>query len=224
MNRKIYLKDQYLNYLIFSDIEVSESAKQLFESIGNWIFSNSDQQEAKFLITEMICEIFKLHFKVDFNYRSEVVDTIKNKIEYDQVKSKMKVDIIRAYKETQDYLKTNQNNNDFITLYRSLNRHEIDLFECGNLKINSNILNSFSTDSKYHKKELQVSVKVPIENVLFYDNLCPMSEIKNSYTSLGLFAEREAIVICENGYFLIDKIINYDKDMKRRREIEESYN
>ncbi len=81
MNRKIYLKDQYLNYLIFSDIKVSESAKQLFESIGNWIFSNSDQQEAKFLITEMICEIFKIHFKVDFNYRSEIVDTIKNKIE-----------------------------------------------------------------------------------------------------------------------------------------------
>lgn len=224
MNRKIYLEDQYLNYLIFSDIEESQSAKQLFENIGNWIFSNSDQQEAKFLITEMICEIFKLHFKVDFKYRSEIVETIKNKIEYEQVKNQMKIDLIRAYKETQDYLKDNQNDNDFITLYRSLNRNEIDIFERGNLKINSNILNSFSTDPKYHKKELQVSVKVPIENVLFYDNLCPMSEIKNSYTSLGLFAERETIVICENGYFLIDQIINHDKDMKRRREIEEFYN
>ncbi|MES5877455.1 hypothetical protein [Staphylococcus pseudintermedius] len=87
MKKKVYIENRYLNYLIFSDIEESKSAKQLFESIGNWIFSNSNQQEAKFLITEMICEIFELQFKVDFKYRSEIIEVIKSKSEYIQIKS-----------------------------------------------------------------------------------------------------------------------------------------
>ncbi|HDZ7913110.1 TPA: hypothetical protein QIZ36_002517 [Staphylococcus aureus] len=220
MKKKVYIENRYLNYLIFSDIEESKSAKQLFESIGNWIFSNSNQQEAKFLITEMICEIFKLQFKVDFKYRSEIIEVIKSKSEYIHVKEKMKKDIIRAYTETQQFLKDNRNNNDFIILYRSLNRNELELFRSGNQKVTSNILNSFSTDPNYHRRELQVSVKVPIKNVLFYDNLCPMSRS----TSLGLFVEREAIVICEDSEFLIDEVISEDINIRKCRDIEENYN
>lgn len=220
MKKKVYIENRYLNYLIFSDIEESKSAKQLFESIGNWIFSNSNQQEAKFLITEMICEIFELQFKVDFKYRSEIIEVIKSKSEYIHVKEKMKKDIIRAYTETQQFLKDNRNNNDFIILYRSLNRNELELFRSGNQKVTSNILNSFSTDPNYHRRELQVSVKVPIKNVLFYDNLCPMSHS----TSLGLFVEREAIVICEDSEFLIDEVISEDINIRKCRDIEENYN
>lgn len=220
MKKKVYIENRYLNYLIFSDIEESKSAKQLFDSIGNWIFSNSNQQEAKFLITEMICEIFELQFKVDFKYRSEIIEAIKSKSEYIHVKEKMKKDIIRAYTETQQFLKDNRNNNDFIILYRSLNRNELELFKSGNQKVTSNILNSFSTDPNYHRRELQVSVKVPIKNVLFYDNLCPMSRS----TNLGLFVEREAIVICEDSEFLIDKVISKDINIRKCRDIEENYN
>ncbi|HDK4771675.1 hypothetical protein [Staphylococcus aureus] len=220
MRKKVYIENRYLNYLIFSDIEESKSAKQLFDSIGNWIFSNSNQQEAKFLITEMICEIFELQFKVDFKYRSEIIEAIKSKSKYIHVKEKMKKDIIRAYTETQHFLKDNRNNNDFIILYRSLNRNELELFKSGNQKVTSNILNSFSTDPNYHRKELQVSVKVPIKNVLFYDNLCPMSRS----TNLGLFVEREAIVICEDSEILIDEVISEDINIRKRREIEENYN
>lgn len=220
MKKKVYIENRYLNYLIFSDIEESKSAKQLFESIGNWIFSNSNQQEAKFLITEMICEIFELQFKVDFKYRSEIIEVIKSKSEYIHVKEKMKKDIIRAYTETQQFLKDNRNNNDFIILYRSLNRNELELFRSGNQKVTSNILNSFSTNPNYHRRELQVSVKVPIKNVLFYDNLCPMSRS----TSLGLFVEREAIVICEDSEFLIDEVISEDINIRKCRDIEENYN
>ncbi|MBJ8322711.1 hypothetical protein JGZ52_00375 [Staphylococcus pseudintermedius] len=220
MRKKVYIENRYLNYLIFSDIEESKSAKQLFDSIGNWIFSNSNQQEAKFLITEMVCEIFELQFKVDFKYRSEIIEAIKSKSEYIHVKEKMKKDIIRAYTETQQFLKDNQNNNDFIILYRSLNRNELELFKSGNQKVTSNILNSFSTDPNYHRRELQVSVKVPIKNVLFYDNLCPMSRS----TNLGLFVEREAIVICEDSEFLIDEVISEDINIRKCRDIEENYN
>ncbi|MGI3317169.1 hypothetical protein ACRPFJ_11375 [Staphylococcus chromogenes] len=220
MRKKVYIENRYLNYLIFSDIEESKSVKQLFESIGNWIFSNSNQQEAKFLITEMICEIFELQFKVDFKYRSEIIEVIKSKSEYIHVKEKMKKDIIRAYTETQQFLKDNRNNNDFIILYRSLNRNELELFKSGNQKVTSNILNSFSTDPNYHRRELQVSVKVPIKNVLFYDNLCPMSRS----TNLGLFVEREAIVICEDSEFLIDEVISEDINIRKCRDIEENYN
>ncbi|HCT0573267.1 TPA: hypothetical protein K8071_002370 [Staphylococcus pseudintermedius] len=220
MRKKVYIENRYLNYLIFSDIEESKSAKQLFDSIGNWIFSNSNQQEAKFLITEMICEIFELQFKVDFKYRSEIIEAIKSKSEYIHVKEKMKKDIIRVYTETQQFLKDNRNNNDFIILYRSLNRNELDLFKSGNQKVTSNILNSFSTDPNYHRRELQVSVKVPIKNVLFYDNLCPMSRS----TNLGLFVEREAIVICEDSEFLIDEVISEDINIRKCRDIEENYN
>ncbi|MDE9800405.1 hypothetical protein [Staphylococcus delphini] len=220
MRKKVYIENRYLNYLIFSDNEESKSAKQLFESIGNWIFSNSNQQEAKFLITEMICEIFELQFKVDFKYRSEIIEVIKSKSEYIHVKEKMKKDIIRAYTETQQFLKDNRNNNDFIILYRSLNRNELELFKSGNQKVTSNILNSFSTDPNYHRRELQVSVKVPIKNVLFYDNLCPMSRS----TNLGLFVEREAIVICEDSEFLIDEVISEDINIRKCRDIEENYN
>lgn len=220
MRKKVYIENRYLNYLIFSDIEESKSAKQLFDSIGNWIFSNSNQQEAKFLITEMICEIFELQFKVDFKYRSEIIEAIKSKSEYIHVKEKMKKDIIRAYTETQQFLKDNRNNNDFIILYRSLNRNELELFKSGNQKVTSNILNSFSTDPNYHRRELQVSVKVPIKNVLFYDNLCPMSRS----TNLGLFVEREAIVICEDSEFLIDEVISEDINIRKCRDIEENYN
>ncbi|HGO3551058.1 hypothetical protein HIP83_11460 [Staphylococcus coagulans] len=220
MRKKVYIENRYLNYLIFSDIEESKSAKQLFDSIGNWIFSNSNQQEAKFLITEMVCEIFELQFKVDFKYRSEIIEAIKSKSEYIHVKEKMKKDIIRAYTETQQFLKDNRNNNDFIILYRSLNRNELELFKSGNQKVTSNILNSFSTDPNYHRRELQVSVKVPIKNVLFYDNLCPMSRS----TNLGLFVEREAIVICEDSEFLIDEVISEDINIRKCRDIEENYN
>ncbi|UXV38745.1 hypothetical protein [Staphylococcus simulans] len=220
MRKKVYIENRYLNYLIFSDKEESKSAKQLFESIGNWIFSNSNQQEAKFLITEMICEIFELQFKVDFKYRSEIIEVIKSKSEYIHVKEKMKKDIIRAYTETQQFLKDNRNNNHFIILYRSLNRNELELFKSGNQKVTSNILNSFSTDPNYHRRELQVSVKVPIKNVLFYDNLCPMSRS----TNLGLFVEREAIVICEDSEFLIDEVISEDINIRKCRDIEENYN
>lgn len=220
MRKKVYIENRYLNYLIFSDIEESKSAKQLFDSIGNWIFSNSNQQEAKFLITEMICEIFELQFKVDFKYRSEIIEAIKSKSEYIHVKEKMKKDIIRAYTETQQFLKDNRNNNDFIILYRSLNRNELELFKSGNQKVTSNILNSFSTDPNYHRRELQVSVKVPIKSVLFYDNLCPMSRS----TNLGLFVEREAIVICEDSEFLIDEVISEDINIRKCRDIEENYN
>ncbi|WP_407799654.1 hypothetical protein [Staphylococcus aureus] len=220
MRKKVYIENRYLNYLIFSDIEESKSAKQLFDSIGNWIFSNSNQQEAKFLITEIVCEIFELQFKVDFKYRSEIIEAIKSKSEYIHVKEKMKKDIIRAYTETQQFLKDNRNNNDFIILYRSLNRNELELFKSGNQKVTSNILNSFSTDPNYHRRELQVSVKVPIKNVLFYDNLCPMSRS----TNLGLFVEREAIVICEDSEFLIDEVISEDINIRKCRDIEENYN
>lgn len=220
MRKKVYIENRYLNYLIFSDIEESKSAKHLFDSIGNWIFSNSNQQEAKFLITEMVCEIFELQFKVDFKYRSEIIEAIKSKSEYIHVKEKMKKDIIRAYTETQQFLKDNRNNNDFIILYRSLNRNELELFKSGNQKVTSNILNSFSTDPNYHRRELQVSVKVPIKNVLFYDNLCPMSRS----TNLGLFVEREAIVICEDSEFLIDEVISEDINIRKCRDIEENYN
>lgn len=220
MRKKVYIENRYLNYLIFSDIEESKSAKQLFDSIGNWIFSNSNQQEAKFLITEMVCEIFEIQFKVDFKYRSEIIEAIKSKSEYIHVKEKMKKDIIRAYTETQQFLKDNRNNNDFIILYRSLNRNELELFKSGNQKVTSNILNSFSTDPNYHRRELQVSVKVPIKNVLFYDNLCPMSRS----TNLGLFVEREAIVICEDSEFLIDEVISEDINIRKCRDIEENYN
>ncbi|MES5877457.1 hypothetical protein [Staphylococcus pseudintermedius] len=139
---------------------------------------------------------------------------------YIHVKEKMKKDIIRAYTETQQFLKDNRNNNDFIILYRSLNRNELELFRSGNQKVTSNILNSFSTDPNYHRRELQVSVKVPIKNVLFYDNLCPMSRS----TSLGLFVEREAIVICEDSEFLIDEVISEDINIRKCRDIEENYN
>lgn len=226
MNNNVYLKDKYLNYLVFSEIEKDQQAKELFEHIGSWVFSRNDKQEAKFLITKMVCEMFDIEFLADFEYNNQVIEAIENKSGFERIKRHMKLDIQRVYEETQNYLKSINDKTDSIRLYRSLNRNEIEQFEQGYERINSNILSSFTTDAMYHKKEVQISIDVPIENILFYDNLCPMSEFQsnNNAASLGLYAERETIVICKSGGFLIDQLITHNIGMKRRREAEEFFN
>ena len=132
------------------------------------------------------------------------------------------VQIKRLYNETQKKLKHDYKTNSLL-LYRGLNRPELLHFYENPTQLNTNTLSSFTADINRYAREVQISVEVPIENVLFYENLCPLRELldRDFGSTLGLYIEREVIVFNKNKYFNNKEVTYTDKDSKRRREAEE---
>lgn len=217
---RLYIKNPYLDYLIFRGWK---ELIEFFEEIPSWVYiSRNDQQEAKFLLTEMVSDIFGIELKATFGYRQHVVEKIKSKLGYSIIEKTMKAEIMRLYNETQKKLihgfKTNS-----LLLYRGLNRPELLHYYENPTQLKTNTLSSFTTDLNRYAKEIQVSVEIPIENVLFYENLCPLRELldRDFGSTQGLYVEREVIVFNKNEYFNIKEVTYTDKDSKRRREAEE---
>ncbi|MGE7609639.1 hypothetical protein ACQKML_23990 [Peribacillus frigoritolerans] len=212
VNDRIYIKNPYLDYLMFSHWK---ELRGFFEEIPSWVnTSRNDQQEAKFLLTEMVSDIFDIKFTVSFGYRLEVVEKIKSKLGYSIIEKTIKADIMRLYNETQKKLKHDFKTNSLL-LYRGLNSPELLHFYENPTQLKTNTLSSFTTDVNFYGHlEVQVSIEVPIENVLFYENLCPLRELINGGfgRTLGLYVEREVIVFNKNEYFNIKEVTHTNMD------------
>lgn len=221
LNQRLHIKNKYLDYLLFGDWP---ELKGLFENISSWVGGSSDEQEAKFLLTEMVCSIFGVPFNATFGYREHIINKIKNKPDYKMIEQEMKAEIARLYNVTQEKLKTEFKINN-VLLYRGLNRNELDYFYKDSSKIKTNMLSSFTIDPNRYCKEVQVAVEVPIKSILFYENLCPMKEvIEEDYAfSLGLHVEREVIVFNKEEFLEIKEVTYTDERGKRIREAEESF-
>lgn len=217
--KRIYIENHYLEHLVFGGIT---TLKCFFEHIVSYTELNRiDEQESKYLLTEMVCEVFDIKFDVEFKYRNDLIRQIENKTDYVIVKEAMKKEIMRIYKKTQDYLNTNFNSNS-IRLYRGLNHIERSDFYDNERYFKSNIITSFATDKRRYSKEIQVAVDVPVENILFWENLCPSSD-KGSLLCTGLSLEREVIVFNDEGNFDIAEVTCRDDNIKRMREAEEHF-
>ncbi|PEJ23201.1 hypothetical protein CN887_21045 [Bacillus pseudomycoides] len=221
IDQRLHVKNKHLDYLMFSGWSELQA---LFENISSWVGGSNDKQEAKFLLTEMVCSIFEVPFNVTFGYREHIVNKIKNKPGYEMIEQAMKTEIIRLYNATQERLKTEFKTNS-ILLYRGLNQNELDYFYKEPSKIKTNKLSSFTVDPIRYRTEVQVSVEIPIENVLFYENLCPFKElVEQDYAfSLGLHVEREVVVFNKEDFFDIKEVTFTNENAKRLREAEESF-
>lgn len=221
LDERIYIENKHLDYLMFGNWP---ELKDFFENISSWVGGSNDEQEAKFLLTEMICSIFEVPFHATFGYREKIINKIKDKLGYEMIEQAMKTEIIRLYNVTQERLKKEFNTNS-ILLYRGLNRNELDYFYEDSSKIKTNMLSSFVIDPHRYRTEVQVSVEVPIESVLFYENLCPFKEVlEQDYAfSLGLHVEREVVVFNKEEFWDIKEVTFTNKNAKRLREAEESF-
>jgi len=221
LDERIYIKNKHLDYLMFGNWPELE---ELFENIPSWVSGSNDKQEAKFLLTEMVCSTFNVSCNVTFGYREKIINKIKNKLGYEMIEQAMKTEIVRLYNVTQERLKKEFNTNS-ILLYRGLNRNELDYFYKDSSKIKTNMLSSFSIDSNRHRKEIQVSVEVPMKNILFYENLCPFKEVveQNYTSSLGLHLEREVVVFNKGEFCDIKEVTCKNENVKKLREAEESF-
>lgn len=102
LNQRLHIKNKYLDYLLFGDWP---ELKGLFENISSWVGGSNDEQEAKFLLTEMVCSIFEVPFNATFGYREHIINKIKNKPGYRMIEQEMKTEIARLYNVTQEKLK-----------------------------------------------------------------------------------------------------------------------
>ncbi|MGA4501073.1 hypothetical protein ACPC0Q_27275 [Bacillus bombysepticus] len=221
LDERIYIKNKHLDYLMFGNWP---ELKDFFENISSWVGGSNNEQEAKFLLTEMVCSTFDVPFNVTFGYREKVINKIKHKLGYDMLEQAMKTEIVRLYNVTQERLRKEINTNS-IVLYRGLNRNELDYFYKDSSKIKTNMLTSFAIDPNRYRTEVQVSVEVPIESVLFYENLCPFKEVvEQDYAfSLGLHVEREVVVFNKEEFWDIKEVTFTSKNAKSLREAEESF-
>lgn len=221
LDGRIYIKNKHLDYLMFGDWP---ELKDFFENISSWVGGIKDEQEAKFLLTEMVCSTFEVPFSVTFGYREKIINKIKQKLGYEMIERAMKTEIVRLYNVTQERLRKEFNTNS-ILLYRGLNRNELDYFYKDSSKIKTNMLSSFAIDPNRHRKEIQVSVEVPVESILFYENLCPFKEgVEQNYTSsLGLHLEREVVVFNKGEFWDIKEVTCKNENVKKLREAEESF-
>ncbi|MEY8604569.1 hypothetical protein AALK46_12680 [Staphylococcus nepalensis] len=219
MENRVYIEDYYLDYLVFGGIT---TLKSFFEHIVSYTELNRvDEQESKYLLTEMVCDLFNIDFDVDFKYRKNLIEQIKSKTDYPIIKEDMKKELMRIYKNTQSYLESEFGGNS-IRLYRGLNPVERNCFYDDESNFKSNIITSFTTDKRRYTKEVQVAVDVPIENILFWENLCPSTD-EGSFLCTGLSLEREVIVINGEGKFDIAEVVFQNDNIKRMREAEEKF-
>ncbi|HDV8363761.1 TPA: hypothetical protein RKT18_004897 [Bacillus cereus] len=218
---RIYIKNKHLDYLMFGNWP---ELKDFFKNISSWVGGSNNEQEAKFLLTEMVCSTFDVPFNVTFGYREKVINKIKHKLGYEMLEQAMEIKIVRLYNVTQERLKKEFNTNS-ILLYQGLNRNELDYFYKDSSKIKTNMLSSFSIDLNRHRKEIQVSVEVPMETILFYENLCPFKEVveQNYSSSLGLHLEREVVVFNKGEFWDIKEVTCKNENTKKLREAEESF-
>lgn len=217
----LYVQDPYLDHLIFGSDQ--KNIRDYFEYITSWVDNHLvDEQEAKFLLTEMVQDLFDIQKDVSFGYRPNVITKIKQKQGFSLIQQAMKAEIMRLYYETQHKLK-NENDGQTILLYRGLSLHELDPFYKNPSILKTNTLVSFTTDETKYKREVQVSVEVPIKNVLFYQNLCPFSEREECRCRLGLHIENEVIVMNGIHSFDIKEVTRLDSRSKERREAEARY-
>lgn len=221
LDERIYIKNKHLDYLMFGNWP---ELKDFFENISSWVGGSNDEQEAKFLLTEMVCSTFDVPFNVTFGYREKVINKIKHKLGYEMIEQAMKTEIVRLYNVTQERLRKEFNTNS-ILLYRGLNRNELDYFYKDSSKIKTNMLSSFAIDPNRYRTEVQVSVEVPVDSVLFYENLSPFKEVvERDYAfSLGLHVEREVIVFSKKEFLEIKDITYTNERSKRLREAEELF-
>ncbi|QWH64265.1 hypothetical protein EXW39_29945 (plasmid) [Bacillus mycoides] len=222
IDQRLYVNNKYLDHLIFGDwIEL----EHFFENIYSWVDNgHPNKQEAKFLLTEMACSIFTVPLNVTFGYREDVISRIQNKLDYHLIEQDMQKEMKRLYNLTQKNLKEKYEKKS-IVLYRGLNPNELDCFYKDPSKIKTNMLSSFTIDPNRYGREVQISVKVSIENVLFYENLCPFKELveQNYACSLGLHKEREVIVFNKEEFLEIEEITYMNERRKRAREAKESF-
>lgn len=219
-NNWLYVKNPYLDHLIFgSDYE---EIINFFEKITSWVNTNLvNEQESKSLLTKMVNEVFNIKTEVSFNYRLKVIEKIIRKPAYSLIEKTMKAEIMRIYRETQAKLQS-ENDSQTLLLYRGLTRNELDSYYKNPSLLNTNTLVSFTTDENRYQREVQVAVEVPIENVLFYRDLCPFNEQGYGMCWLGLHIEEEVIVINPNQHFKI-KDVKINHRSRRMREAEEKY-
>lgn len=219
MKHRIYIENYYLDHLIFGGVT---TLKSYFEHISSYTNMNKiEEQESKFLLTELVCSLFDIKLDVGFKYRKSIISMIKNKIDYVNVETSMKNEILRLYTETQNYLKDNIDT-EYIRLYRGLNPVERNHFYNNGTSFKSNIITSFTTEKRRYAKEIQVAVDIPIQNILFWENLCPSTD-KGSFMCTGLSLEREVIVFNEKNTYDIAEVTYYDSNTRSMREIEEKY-
>ncbi|MYL22036.1 hypothetical protein GLW04_19360 [Halobacillus litoralis] len=221
-HERLYIKNSYLDYLIFGHWSC---LRCFFEGIPSWVYNNQiNRQEAKYLLTEMVSDIFDIPLDVSFGYRTDVVRKIKSKRSYSLIETTMKAEILRLYNITQDNLKSVTNTNS-VLLYRGLNRPELQYFYKDPINLKTNTLSSFTTNKDLYQNEIQVSVEVPIKNILFFENLSPLQELldkgRAALITTGLYAEREVIVMNKEKYFNIKEVTYLSEATRMGREIEE---
>ncbi|WP_277375843.1 hypothetical protein [Paenibacillus polymyxa] len=181
----IEVKNEYFAYLIglgggkksagfYFDIEGKYTKEEDFDGIliKSYSVSEYDSFETHVLLGEWIAEALNYKFTHNYPYNNEKLSIIKERSDYDIVKSSVIDEIKRIYRETQDYLDSLFPDDEFIYSYRVLNsRQEVQYLN--HQKVTYNFISSFFSTNRINFPGRNVKLRLPVNKreILAYTNL-----------------------------------------------------